>query len=841
MTVYLPNGAPLVEVPIQANAEHERELMKSDFIRLEWSQGSYIEFPCGSFIVYDGLNYTLLEKYQPEQKDTLTYNYSPEFQHPLMILGKLPFFLVTGDTTSWNTADKETEFSYTGLAANMISELFLTFLNKYSSINAQIGNDWVAVIDDNIKGTETCTFQSYDFLSALNSVADKFECEWHLDYNTRTLYFGKIAINKTDMVTDVNYLKFEVGVNVGTASIQENRDGYYNAFVVKGSTRNISQKNDKGENIQLNKRLSLDTTKYPQGYIDCRSDKAHEPLLIKELVFDEIFPSMDMYIANPRARERYLLTQDGNKITIDKDAQGNDIYKRYSVWYVQLGYLKDGVWQTFVLNKNMLLGELSCQFRPNTDSKKYNSPLVGREFKLNFHDKAETIPGDALKGDTGINILENDFEIVFEQNDTLVIPTTEDEGLCPKGNETFSTDNNIVRLFNLVMDEYTENAQMELEQAALKKINTNLSNRNNYEFQSNPIYFYENFDAKNINLFIGKSCKFVNGDFNLDTRIIKIVQKIDFPWQMTITVGNEKVKSNTVQMREQIQMVYSAYKNNSLGSGNIGGSSQGDTGGSCVLTKPITATTSVGNVNSGTLFNVGTPIENILRSILYKAKEAEFTAQYLGDVNVEYGTERKNIRYTATRNSSGELTSVKIDAVEYIESFMPKDGDIRTWERVLATETEKTWTSPINKFSATAYFAASDDNSILPKQIYSEITISCYRRWFAGQVSKNWRPQGSDDIRSLGGSLLTGNEFSFNVSEGWAWFAIAIPVEKSVSYLEFSINSKGNDLSMADPFGVGYNIPVNDASGSNPVSYKVYLYKTEDYVNNKELIIVKVQ
>ena len=78
------------------------------------------------------------------------------------------------------------------------------------------------------------------------------------------------------------------------------------------------------------------------------------------------------------------------------------------------------------------------------------------------------------------------------------------------------------------------------------------------------------------------------------------------------------------------------------------------------------------------------------------------------------------------------------------------------------------------------------------------------------------------------------------MAEGWVWLAIAIPLSKAVNYLEFSINSKGSDLSQSDPFVTGSNIDVKDASGNNPISYRVYLYKTEAN-NNKESVIVRVQ
>ena len=42
MKIYSNLGEKIADIPIQEDAVHERELMKSDFIRLEWSQSSLL-------------------------------------------------------------------------------------------------------------------------------------------------------------------------------------------------------------------------------------------------------------------------------------------------------------------------------------------------------------------------------------------------------------------------------------------------------------------------------------------------------------------------------------------------------------------------------------------------------------------------------------------------------------------------------------------------------------------------------------------------------------------------------------------------------------------------------
>ena len=554
MKIYSNLGEKIADIPIQEDAVHERELMKSDFIRLEWSQSSLLELPCGSYVEYDGVKYRLLKDYKPEQQSTQQWDYSPEFQHPIMMLGTIPFIHVTGDTTSWQSSDKETEWSWTGMAINLVQEAFVPFLNKYGADNTDIGTGWTAVVDSDLKASETCSFQSMDFLSALSHAAQQFECEWHLDYENKILYFGHINITTSELV-------FEVGNNIDKPTIRENNEGYYNAYIAKGSTRNISQVNDKGENIQVNKRLKLNPKKYPDGYIDRRKTNK-EPLVVKELIYDDIYPSLDLYIYNPRARTRYLLDSNGERIEDEKDPTG---YKRYSIWYVRLAYQINGEWKDFDFSKDMLIVNLSCQFQGNETSTKYTSPLAGLEFELKYHESDYVIPADPVTEDTGIEIKKGDYEIVYNENNGLIIPTTVEGGMCPLGDTEPSEQNNILRLYNIALSsEYISNAQEELEKQALKDIAYWESDRNNYEFNSNPIAFKLDMPQ----LFIGRGVKYKNGNYELNTRISKLVQKIDFPFEVEITVGNEEIKGTTATMREQLQMVVSAM-NNGMGGMNV--------------------------------------------------------------------------------------------------------------------------------------------------------------------------------------------------------------------------------------------------------------------------------
>ena len=104
MEIYDSNGtkleysAALANLPITESCEHVEELMKADHIVLSWRDSEKYTLPVGAYITYKGVNYALLEPYESEQKSDDEFEYAPNFQHPKMYLGKVPFRFPTTDT-----------------------------------------------------------------------------------------------------------------------------------------------------------------------------------------------------------------------------------------------------------------------------------------------------------------------------------------------------------------------------------------------------------------------------------------------------------------------------------------------------------------------------------------------------------------------------------------------------------------------------------------------------------------------------------------------------------------------------------------------------------------------
>lgn len=521
------SGNIILSVPISQECEHVEELMKSDYIQLSWSSDNSDTISAGSYIEYKGEKYSLLDPYSPEQKDEAEFTYQPQFQSKIMIWGKTPFFMYTyADDVITN---REPDWSLTDNSANFMSVVV-------DAIKNETGEIWTYSVESSLPASTTQSFQSIDIFSALNQIANAFETEWWVDKVNKVIHLSKASHGDPVVL--------EVGENVNTPSVTSSKEGYYTRFYAFGSTRNIVQ-DYKGANVNnlVNKRLTLDPVKYPGGYKDIRDNLSSDEIFSKVLILDDIYPSSKLKISDVRVRLMWTIDPDTKeKVQIGTDSEGNPIYDQYAIWYFQIpGFSFDNTAYDKDTNPQGMLipgKTLSAHFQ--------DGPLSGREFELKYHDKAESV--DSADG-APIQIKKGDYEILFVKEDSLVIPMI---------NNLVPADGNEVVLFNIrMLEEYTTSAYLDLESALNKEIERLSSDLNNYQFNSNPVAF----DNSNPKLSLGRNITYKNGTYSYSTRVIKLVTKLDFEIEQTITVGNEQIKGNTQEIKEEIA---SANKNINL-------------------------------------------------------------------------------------------------------------------------------------------------------------------------------------------------------------------------------------------------------------------------------------
>ena len=593
MVIYDIKDNKIIDATLTEGAEHEQELGRSDLVRLSWQSDVKITLPAGAYIIpfEDGLKYRLLNAYTPTEDDK-SFKYTPEFQHPLMWLSRVPFLYDTTDADK--NPIKQQEWSYDGLTTNAL-EYACKAINEALGITEK-AQQFTYTLCGNVDSSVSFSVSSNDILSVLSSIAQGCKnnaCEWHLSWKHKALYFGQISINLGE---DVPTLKAHD--NIQKASVSESKEPYYNCFYPQGSTKNMSTKALVGTgNVATLARLGLDKSVYPDGYIYVDTDgniitkEAFETSgEIKQtlaLSFDDVYPHIDLYVYNVRKHVRYLKNSQTN--TIELDSRG---YKKtYTIWYMRLafpsttqiagktainttydknesGEIITHYWYDYEIErtKQVLQGyTLKGIFKVNTHATngQYDAltqGLVGQPngqegFELHYHEINNPIAPKPNEGDSGVDILKGDYEILKYQSGDTIIPTNESEGLYPRGKSLPDFTCNMVVLFNIVMGEHeTKLAQAELASRTIKEISRRTQDNNNYSFASNAVAFAK----RNPNLYIGQKVVFDDGQgYKLNTRVIRLITKLDYPIIQDIVVGNQAVKGTISQLKEDVNNILS--------------------------------------------------------------------------------------------------------------------------------------------------------------------------------------------------------------------------------------------------------------------------------------------
>ena len=604
--IYDINDKLLMQAEVTSAAKREQEMSKSDYISLSFSAAEKVILPVGAYINYTykidkvrevTRKFLLLESYEPTQSDECSWKYTPQFQHPKMILSKTPFFIYTRN--SQNVEVKQNVWSFVGITS-VLSEKIKDFLNK-DLMFGECG--WKVIFSNVTANTVNVSFSDNDFISALTAITNAIgdNCEWHIDYDDEIIYIGKVLIGATPVV-------LEVGKNVGVPSINNSKEGYYNAFSIFGGTRNITQVNSKGENVSSGDiRLQLDEgngtisidgkersysiDKY--STLDLRADKTKEPLFTKVLDFSQIFPSLNTYVYNVRGRVKYVLDEKNNKIPISNADGSVKGYKTFTVWYMRLAYpttekvagkkiinttIDDGIthyWYDFEVTDDLLINgkNIGCSFEPNFNTGALSTPLAGQGtngeyvgFELTYHKEASSSHTSDDVSNSNFSVLAGDYEIIYQEDNEVIIPTNAAEMLIPRGESMPSLKCNITVLYNIAMADtiYYEDAQNRLLEKAKEEIVRLLSDLNNYEVKSYSDVFLED----NPQLQIGQSVTYKDGHgYELATRVLKLSTNIDYDFIQSITIGNQVIKGTITQLKEDVQTIIASGGS----SGNGGG------------------------------------------------------------------------------------------------------------------------------------------------------------------------------------------------------------------------------------------------------------------------------
>ena len=200
INIYNADGSVLMTVPTTKEAKWVRDMSTYNYISLPFNAAVKVVLPVGAYIEYtyyiDDVRtvtrkFLLLEPYEPTQINEMSWKYEPQFQHPEMILGKVPFYKKTKN--SQNEDIHKTSFPFTN-TIDKFAYLITSFLNDEIKLE---NCGWNVILQDVPAKAITVNFNDYDVRSALTAIVKAMgdNYEWHIDYDDEIIYIGHVCIN----------------------------------------------------------------------------------------------------------------------------------------------------------------------------------------------------------------------------------------------------------------------------------------------------------------------------------------------------------------------------------------------------------------------------------------------------------------------------------------------------------------------------------------------------------------------------------------------------------------------------------------------------------------------
>ena len=460
----------------------EENINDGGYVQMEWNDTASAPIAAGTACPIDS-DYLLFSTYWPSQQSAYSYRYAPKFLHRLAQLDYLPFYFkteaVTGSDGAGNVTYEDVVLSTYPYTGNI--QTIAAALARCLSDHGDLGQ-WTA----DTGGLSSSVIQSIRFdgatvKSAAAAIADAFGVDYHFIWSSRTIQFGAFDMDGSTP----GYGTARIGEN-GTENagvLVSATDGgiQYNTFRILGGTKNMSKKTIRGQNVQVTQRLMLDGNSILGG---------GSPRIMKDLVFDDIYPKMELWMYDVHERRCWLTDENGKKIvdsqtTNPETGAVETTYKQYSKWYFKLAYWNGSELVPYVFDTSLIIEglPLSLVFQPNYADGALPQPLVGREFELTYFDAIS--PAREKEDDDigeGYQPVHGEYRIIYKVEGGMILPSTSGEKACPYGGG-MDLRNNKVTLTNVAMDDvYKAAAKAELLRAGQDAVSAYTRDKSSFTY-----------------------------------------------------------------------------------------------------------------------------------------------------------------------------------------------------------------------------------------------------------------------------------------------------------------------------------------------------------------------
>lgn len=502
MIIYNRNGVELIDVPITSSAVRKRVLMGDNYVSLPFSHDTYIDFAPGSYIIYNGLKFEIIDvdKNRPTRNATTggwdyTLQFDDQERHMtraiVFWLSQKPREAVFHDTTDLQSF------------GNLIVENMNAFVPA---------KNWkMRDLSDELKeGTKLVSFNGDTCWNAVNTIAETFDVEWWTEQSEGYIYlcFGKLEIG-----TEEDFV--EGGVITSIPSRRGDDSNYGTRFYVFGSTRNLTEDYGQADQGGTTNHVSEIRLRLPGGqeYIDARPDMVWNDVIEKFVVFEDIYPKNTDTVTS-----------------VEKVKRQTDSGTEYEARVI---YAKD----TPFLPTDLIPGE-------TLQAVITSGALSGRTFDIQLG--AAFDDPDTWNPET--NPFDRKFEIVAD-----VETTGEQEIIIPNDNLDIEPGNTFVLTGIKLPGARIGEAEQELLEAGTTWAQKNSKDTSVYDCPTNPVYCQLNDKSYEL----GQKVRLVNesqfGSSGRSSRIQGYEKSLDNEYQATYTVGDNTAYSRLGEIEKDIQ------------------------------------------------------------------------------------------------------------------------------------------------------------------------------------------------------------------------------------------------------------------------------------------------
>jgi len=266
-----------------------RELMGDHYVKIPFTLADPVYLRLGSYVnlPYFG-RFELIDLYSPKyNRETSGYDYTLRLDaYYMKFRNKKVRYMPTSaaSETSFNlTATIDTHLGVIINGMNALGAIDATYRYEGLQYQYQLFN----FPADKLAMAKLKQYNDTDFISALNDLAQIFDCEWWFEANV--LYFGKCVLSGTEV-------DFELDVNVEDMSSSQSKNEFATRIIAFGSDRNLPpdyRKDDSADithNGVVQKRLMLPLDSCPHGYVEDESVTNENEAVEAVIIDDDIYP-----------------------------------------------------------------------------------------------------------------------------------------------------------------------------------------------------------------------------------------------------------------------------------------------------------------------------------------------------------------------------------------------------------------------------------------------------------------------------------------------------------------------------------------------------------------------